>query len=358
MNPLEQKARIQKRSVEISKDYNALLLSFATGTGKTLTALKIAQDKKGKWLILCKEINHINEWKKEITKHKVKLNYEIMCYSSLHKVKGKYNIICDEAHAITVKRRNLIRKNIQYDNILFLTATLPDNKRGHIKLLSKDRKYKELPLPLNKAIKLGILPEPQINVHYVEMTKLQRLKYEKIDSSVKQASFNYNDHKTQKAYESLMFISNRRKNIVANFKLKAVRKLLEQLDRTNKRYICFTNSIKQLSYLCNSDSYIHSQREKAKDKNIEVIENFNAGKYNHIFTVKMLTESANLANIQEGIIVQLDTKQLTALQKIGRVLRSYLPVMHIFIVRDTMDEYYLESSLQDVDKKFINYYGI
>ena len=351
----KQKTKIQKRILDLSDEHKFMLLNLITGSGKTLASLNIANKFNGtKWLILCKETNHIEEWKKEIKKHKIKIDCEIICYASLHKIKGNYNIICDEAHAITVSKRNIISKQIKYDRIIFLTATLPDNKYQHLNILSKN-KLKVLTLDLNKAIELGILPVPQLNVFRISMSKTQLEKYKKIDQSVKNKSWEYNEDKSRKNYESLMFIANKRKSIVANFKIQKVKALIIFLRSKKTRFICFCNSIDQLDIIKGSSkSYIHSKSDK---KNQRVIDDFNKKKYNELFTVKMLTESANLVDIHEGIIVQLDKEPLTAIQRIGRVLRATVPVINIYCVKDTMDEYYLNNSLQSINKKYIKYHG-
>ena len=196
------KTKVQQKILDISKNEKFMLLNLVTGVGKTLASLKIAQYHNNlKWLILCKEVNHIDVWKEEIKKHKIKIKFEIICYASLHKIKGNYNIICDEAHAITLSKRKLIIKNIKFNRIKFLTATLPDNKYNHLEILSKKGELKILTLDLNKAIKLDILPIPEINIIKVKMTSDQLKKYKLIDNQVKQKSFNYNDPKTTKNYE-------------------------------------------------------------------------------------------------------------------------------------------------------------
>ena len=156
--------------------------------------------------------------------------------------------------------------------------------------------------------------------------------------------------------KSLMFIANKRKEIVANFKVNIVKNLVKQFNKKGTRFICFCNNIKQLDIIRNnSNYYIHSKRTE-KNINQIVIEDFNAKKSNHIFTVKMLTESANLNAIEKGILSQLDKEPLTFNQRLGRVLRANVPQIYIPIVKDTIDEYYLENSLLMIDKKYIKYY--
>lgn len=350
----KQKTKIQQRILELSTQHDFMLLNLITGSGKTLASLNVAQKFNNlKWLILCKEVNHINEWKKEIDKHKIKIECEIICYASVHKIKGDYNIICDEAHAITLSKRKVILKNIQFKKIIFLTATLPKSKYQHLNILSNN-KLKTLTLDLNKAIGLGILPIPHINVFKLTMSKSQLEKYKKIDQSVKNKSWEYNENKSRKNYESLMFIANKRKSIVANFKIQKSKTLIQKLRLEKVRFICFCNSIDQLNIIKgSSESYIHSKSVKLNQK---VIDDFNKKKTNELFTVKMLTESANLVDPQQGIINQLDKEPLTFNQRLGRVLRANIPIMSLFYVEDTMDKFYLENSLESINKKYIKYH--
>lgn len=360
---IKEKEYIQEQALKFSRKYNFLLLEFATGVGKTLASLKIAKEVGGKWLILCKETAHISEWEKEIKKHKIKIDCEIICYASLHKVEGKYNIICDEAHALTVKRRKLIIKNLQFERIVFLTATLPKAKETHLKILS-DSQVRRYTVTMDNAISKGILPHPQINIYIVNMNEKQQKKYDAIDAKIKHASSDYYFYPTAANKRKLDNLSRIRKDIVANFKVPVVAKLVKHLEKKGKRFICFTHSIKQVERLAISDSYIHSKRTPRK-KNQEVIENFNSGKSNHLFTVKMLTESANLVGIEDGILLQLDSKKLTFIQRMGRVLRAFFPTIHVFIVKNTMEydpesEYpdYLTNSLESINREYVKIYGL
>lgn len=82
------KQELQNQSLELSHSNNRLILSFATGCGKSLAALKIAKNKGGRWYIIVAETNHIKNWNDEIVKHGYEdlfLNIEIFCYDSLHK---------------------------------------------------------------------------------------------------------------------------------------------------------------------------------------------------------------------------------------------------------------------------------
>ena len=73
---------------------------------------------------------------------------------------------------------------------------------------------------------------------------------------------------------------------------------------------------------------------------------------NSIFAVGMLTEGQNLVDIDAGIIIQLDSKERSYLQKSGRVLRSKEPEQYIFYYKNTQDEKYLSTIIEDIPKEF------
>src|SRR6478736_4285283 len=92
--PEKAKDYIQESAVKLSDKYNSLLLTWATGCGKTLAALKIIRRQifvlniTTKWYIICEEHNHIDNWKREIALHGFEdiLPYiEFFCYASLQK---------------------------------------------------------------------------------------------------------------------------------------------------------------------------------------------------------------------------------------------------------------------------------
>ena len=72
----------------------------------------------------------------------------------------------------------------------------------------------------------------------------------------------------------------------------------------------------------------------------------------------MITEGMNLNDIQAGIITQLDGKERLFIQKVGRVLRADSPVCYIFYYKDTQDENYLKTALENIDSKYVQHINI
>src|SRR5688572_1067450 len=72
----QKKDDIQNRAIKLSETNPHLILSWATGCGKSLAALKIIKSRidagdTTPWLIVCSELNHIDNWVAEIVKHKL-----------------------------------------------------------------------------------------------------------------------------------------------------------------------------------------------------------------------------------------------------------------------------------------------
>jgi superfamily II DNA or RNA helicase len=115
--------------------------------------------------------------------------------------------------------------------------------------------------------------------------------------------------------------------------------------------ICFCASIEQANELGGNGNIVHS---KVKDVDA-IIENFQTGRIDSLYCVEMLKEGMNLNDINAGVIIQLDGTELPFIQKMGRILRSKQPVVHIVYYKNTRDEEYLNNILESVDRKYIEF---
>ncbi len=125
------KDELQHKACVLMEQHQHVCLEWATGTGKTLAALKMKDVvNTGNALLVCKESTHLDSWMAEMDKH----NYpamDRMLYASLHKLDRQYDlIILDEVHALTWKRVDALRKWIAGGaRVIALSATLnPDKK--------------------------------------------------------------------------------------------------------------------------------------------------------------------------------------------------------------------------------------
>lgn len=333
------KDRIQNRAVEVSNTYKNLLLMFATGTGKSRAALKIASEHGGKWYIVVAETTHIDNWKREIADSGIEIDCEIFCYQSLPKYTKKANLILDECHHVTEKRMEVI-KEIAGERIVGLSATVPPEK---LKLLQDFRKFKEIYIPLSTAIELGLVPEPDIRIIRYHLNDSQKNTLRKIQTKLDEAVLSKDSFKSK-------LLGNKRKSFFANVKLPVLKRVIQK--NKHKRMICFTGSVEQCEAV-GGRYIIHSKLRKNTIK--KVIDSFNKQVSDKLFSVKMLREGVNLTDIEIGVITQLDKKELSFIQMLGRTLRSDFPLLVIIVVADSDDEKTLNRVTNSLSKYIKTY---
>lgn len=400
------KTQLQKDILTLTKNYNNILLENATGTGKTLSSLKIAFQKykklksKKKTIIFVKETSHKYSWLKEFEDHKLDTsNFILECYSSCHKyINSEHNLILDEVHALSDNRFNNI-KTIKSDFIISLSATVKKDIKFKVKLLN-DQNFYNYQYPLNQAIDDELLPDPEIfivkkeldninkseeyifkkgtesktkpeNIYNIEykdrfyyLKKLKNLNVENYIIKAKCTQEEYyiqlsndieyfkskgNKNPKSPAYQKMLRLSLQRKKFLGLIKTPLLKLLLTKL--INERYICFTSSINQADEV--GKNVLHSGIKNYKKLIPEIISNFNEGKINNITVAEMLKEGVNLKNCKYGIITQLDSFELSFIQRLGRVLRHESPVVFIFVVPGTTDELYFLENIKSIQHRNI-----
>jgi len=322
------KDELQHKACVLMEQHQHVCLEWATGTGKTLAALKMKDVvNTGNALLVCKESTHLDSWMAEMDKH----NYpamDRMLYASLHKLDRQYDlIILDEVHALTWKRVDALRKWIAGGaRVIALSATLNPDKKYLLETLCGDVKYAKVTLA--SAIKHKLLPAPTIHVSYITMKDEDRRKYMNIERQMAYFEFSKN-------YQSQKITGLKRKKFTASVKTEAAISIVEKFRRDKTRFLCFSADIKQAqdvskgAVICSNVS---------KKENARMISAFNNEELDELFAVKMLREAVNLTEIENGLIIQLDSKALSFYQMLGRCLRHHTPQMHMIIVRDSQDE--------------------
>ena len=405
------KNKIQSKAVQLSKKHRFLCLEWATGTGKTLGAIKIVdnilkENPDATGYLICKESTHKKNWVNDIKKHKktkVEKSIKTVLYASLknQKVKADF-VILDECHALTPLRIKALKKILQKGTkIIFLSATIPEEKKHIINTLCANRVH-YYTISLNKAFDLKLLPKPSLIVHKVYLNdKIVKGKlWEYTARKPKGKITKYCSHKDlfmamknypkdvgiicqgteQEHYDAItkqmvyyqglsedmkipypirtgcrnkfLNIASGRKKFIAEVKTQTVKDLVKEFRLDDARFICFTGSIKQVKEL-GADSAVHSKN--TNEVNQELIDCFNNLVCNELFAVKMLREGINLTNIERGIITQLDSGIGSFFQMLGRCLRHEFPEMHLLVLQDTQDEVYFKKSMNNFNDKFITW---
>lgn len=393
---------ISKKSLKLVQNNKIVTLEFATGVGKSKVALEICSyffKERFKILIVVAELAHFDNWKDEIIKwgfDNIINNITIVTYASLKKhINSKYDIIIlDEAHHIGSDLRLDIINNIKFDKMLLLSATLDNNLKEYLKELFKVDIASNI-ISLQNAIDWNLLPTPKIiliplkldntkekeeiieewgksklriekTCRYSERweyLKHKKTKYPNMRLKIKcteQQKYNYISEKyeyfkrlyfknhSQMTMNKWLQLGLQRKKFMGELKTPIVKVFLK--DIKDKRFICFCSSIEQADHLGKQNA-IHSK----KDNSLQILDDFNNKNINNIFAVGMLQEGQNLVNIEAGIIIQLDGKERSFIQKFGRSLRAEDPVQYIFYYKNTKDVEYLEKVLEGINTQYIQY---
>lgn len=390
---------LQTQSLSLIQRSNRVALQWCTGLGKSRAAIEMANylqnNKKDniKVLLVVAEIAHKSNWEKELDKWNFKSNdLTIVCYASLRKYKDSQwdLIIFDEAHHLGSDLRTELLFNIIAENIILLSATLPDHIMQTISMIFG--KFEVSKVSLKQAIEWNILPQPKVYLipltldsKYYDCTIIEEWGKKEIRTTYKckfhqRWEYLRNKHKypnatleisctQQQKYDYLseqfeywksqflktkqefvknkwLQIGSKRKRFLGESKTSDVEMLLRKLQ--NKRFICFCASVEQ-AILLGGKNAIHSK----KVDSLNVIDSFNLKKIDNLFAVGMLQEGQNLNDIKAGVIVQLDGQERAFIQKFGRSMRADDPVQFIFYYKNTRDVDYLKNILEDINEEYV-----
>lgn len=375
---MNKKDEIQEEIVSLSKTNKNIIVEHATGTGKTLSALKIieASNSSLMWNIVIYERNHKNNWLKDIKKHNKEHlldRISFICYASFKNLKyQRCNLVFDEAHHISEANISDL-KTMYSDYCILLSAKVTYNLQQDIERATY-KQFARHKCNISDAVQEGIIPEPKIYIYDIELANTLKKNVVQIKKNGQQIPsaftdkeyYLYLDNKIQyfkneyliKRDEYLknlwMRYSLERKNFISSCKIPYIRVLQKILRDKNKRFICYYNSVNELKMLGTKDTMLYSEKRSQK-LNENVIDNFNSGVINEINSCKMTQESMNFVNLEVGILQQLDSNPRKGIQTTGRTTRSVEPIMFIFRVKDTQDDVYLANFLEDMNKDFIEY---
>lgn len=380
---------LQQEVVDLSFDLNNLFIEWVTGFGKTLAAIKIINNHKGRWLFVYKETTHLKNHLEDVEKHGMSHLLPFIdwtTYNSIHKyADNEYTgVVLDECHASTSDIRQEKLSKFKGCKIIATSATIDGTVKNVLssifgsfhthkvtfddavkwKILPKPKIYL-IPLVLDSenisetiSIKKGKNPKNKVETTYSDRWKHMKLtNTEIIINCTQQEKYDYltdNLNYWMKKYreKAETYIKNKflqygtqRKRYLASIKTDTAKKILEIIK--DKKFICFAGSVPQAKELGGLNA-VHS----ANKKNDEIIQSFNNGDIQSIYAVNMLKEGVNLSNIEASLIIQLSSKELDIVQRTGRILRAKeQPTQYIIYYRNTQDEKYLENVLKLFDSE-------
>lgn len=376
---------IQQKAKEAIDKNDAVLLEFGTGIGKTKIALDACNGLNT--LIVYKQLPHYKNWLDEIKKWNIDSSRFIFTtYNSLFKYENnEYDyLIFDEAHAITELKLKSI-KTIKATKTIYLSATVEYEKKA---LLREIGKFKTCKFTLNEAIENNVLPDVEVFIHQYRLDdKRIDCVYERVRKTDKQVitipyadRYKYLSRKgiglnilcTQRQYYGLLceeiefwkkkYYTERndvfkniwlnkasmRKKWVNTIKTEYAKTLLTSLQ--NRRIIVFANTIAQCDELANDYQPNYPRVHSKVKRNQETVDRFNNFELDRLYNCSVLNEGMNLTQLDDCVIVGIDGKELSTIQRIGRSIRSTDPKIHIIKALDTKDAEYVENIISQYKK--------
>ena len=383
---------------EISKT-NCLLMELATGTGKTKISIDLTNHLiKSKWYKDSKVINilvlvakrvHKQTWENEIKKWggikhpSAKVNICMECYESLknHCAEHWDIILADEVHHIGSDIRLDFLETMTFGYFIGLSATIPRKLKQtfqykyHARIVSCD---------IVEAIEDDILPEPTIllfplmldnrkptetweinakaggNVVRGEIKDIWKYKRERVhallsctqkqkcieyDKLIEWEKNKYMQTRNVGFERSWLYHAGKRLEFLAYCKNQIVYDILKKLEKS--RTITFCKTIEQSEVL--GKWHIHSQNTKSD----VVYSMFNQKRINHITTVNILNENANLVDCKYAIFANIVASEVMQVQRIGRALRHKSPVLIIPYYQGTREQEIVEKMIEGFNKDYI-----
>ena len=372
------------------------LVELPTGYGKSYISIRMTnhlietscKDKPVvSILLLVAKTAHKGTWKKELAKWggiKGNTTLTIECYESLHKYTEKHFdiIIMDECHHLNSDLRQELFITISFGNVIGLSATIPRKLKQYFQY---EYHAQTVLCNITDAIKDGVLPEPQIilypleldNVHTTETIEInpkakgslhhgsfsklwsyRKMKVhaiisctqrQKLNDMNSQILFQKNSFmRTHQEYtkNKWLFSCGERIKYLANLKNSIVKAILSSL--TDERTLTFCKTIEQAE--CLGKYCIHSKNPHSE----QIYDDFNAKKINHITSVNILNENANLVDCKYAIFANYSSSEVCSVQRCGRALRHKSPVIIMPFYKNTREEEILSEMIKDFNPNSIH----
>ena len=342
------------------------IIAMATGTGKSKVAIDyIAKEASLNFeldalIVVPTEKLRDETWREEFIKWNQEFlwsnNVERSCYASISKIEGRHFnvVILDEGHNITENNSRFFEQNT-IDHIVLLTAT-PPKKLEKIEILNRLDLRVIYEISLDEAVAWGLVSPYKITVIYTTLDSVCK----NVKSGTKAKPFFQTEFNSYLYLSTKIFNSPNKYLILKRMRLiydsvsktDAAKWLLDNYIPKDERTLIFAGTIRQAQVLC-ENSY-HSKSAKTDLS----YNRFMAEEINRLSSVRSLNEGQNIPNLNNALIVQLNSNDLDMIQRIGRVVRyreDHLANIIIVVMKETVDEKWLASALSRFDREKIEY---
>jgi len=351
---------IQTEALKAIAPHRRCGVDSSMGSGKTMMGIRHMDKEYNdscRFLIVGSKKSVFKAWKEDIEKFGMKHlipHLKFTTYRSLHKQDFDYDVVyLDECHNLKFSHDPWL-SNYQ-GKILGLTGTPPVRATSERGIMVNKYCPIVFVYKTDTAIDDGILNDYEIFVHLLHLNTARTLPMKKGDSvwyTSEQSSYDFWTDKIENGPPA-------RAQMARIMRMKAMQgfpskeKLGAMLfNGTNKKCLIFANTKEQAERLCKY-SY-HSTNPRSEDN----LTFFKEGNIIKLSAVQQLSESVNIPNLEEGIILHAYGNERTASQKIGRFLRlnpKQKSTVRILCYLDTIDVEWVKSALEGFDQSKITY---
>lgn len=382
------KDKLIETYLNANKDH--YLFEWTTRLGKSQMTTTLLNKWGGKTLILCPNNNVVLQWQENIAKYNAHLDCDVICYQSVHKAENIYTtVVLDEMHTLTDARFQKVNK-LKPKHWVGLSATLDINYRNYFRILSRNS-FLHSVIDLPAAVEKGLLPKPNIVCVQIELDNVNPYTvYQKgKDKSKQNVVVSYKDRMqhiysrdknvsikcteqehynlltehydySKSAYDNnrsddnarrrMLMAALKRKNFLADIKTRWVKKLIVKAGLEDKRVLIFASNIEQAEMLYEQYS-IHYKSSNPK----ELIDKFNNKEIPILVSVNMLDMGVDIHSIDACIIIQMNNRQSSPVQRTGRSLLSNTPKIYTLMYKNTRDVEYVNKYLDNYPREWVQY---
>ena len=368
-----------------------------TGVGKTRIALNCIRTILSRYplftvIVIVPTLTLQKQWIDEVDKLGYSLNVKVLVINSAVKKDYKCDLlVIDEIHKVATPSFISIFEKIKYRIVLGLTATLHrlDGKEVLIEKycpvidtitesealqnhwISQYKEYLvllDVPdienyLELNNQFyqhfeffnyDFGVLRKLLGPKGYLNRIKLRDIMYKGSDKQMKSDTLK---NITFHAMEAARLLQARKSFINYHpLKLEVARDIINS--RNNSKIITFSNNIKMAESIGIGSVY---SRKTSKKRGEKIIEDFNSNMFGILNTVQKANEGLDIYGLSVAIILGLDSSEIKAIQRRGRVIRfepNKQAEIFNLVLNDTVEVNWFMNSHKNSDFTTIDLNGL
>jgi superfamily II DNA or RNA helicase len=369
MNVDERKQEVQNKAIDALKlskhPFTGLIrgiIAMATGSGKSKIVIDfIKKDYQQSKILLVVPTRKLrdNNWSDEFSKWNCDDIYNSLqreCYASINTIKDQDFdlVILDELQNITPNNYKFFTQN-KVKDVIGLSATVPTETEKSILLDELDMKI-VYTMKLDESVEKQLVsPYKIIKVEFSLDNVNKNVEAGTIKNrfmTTEQSNYDYLSRDIESAQQNpnitgkqLKFKYLKRMQFIYGLKSKeAVAKSVLKSIPENERTLIFAGTIDMAERL--EPNTFHS---KSSDNYLDL---FMRKEINRLSCVKALNEGMNIPDIDNAIIVQVNSKERHLIQKIGRAVRfreNHTANIYIIYAKNTVDEKWVDQATKNLN---------